>query len=353
MLEQLYGTQVDEIAVQLARHFEAAGWPGKAARYLQQAGERAVRLSANEEALVHLTRALKLLDTLPATPERIRQELALQIALFAPLSAVKGYGTPEVGQAYSRARELCLQIDEPPLLFQVLYGLWGYNLVHMNLNTARDLAQECLALADTSQNSALLLESNRMVGETAYHRGEVARAREYLERSRALYDSPRHRIHAALYGQDPGVALLSHGSWALWHLGYPDQALAWSREAVRLAHEVAHPFSQVFALDYASILHQLRGERPAFQERTNEGIAISVEQGFTMWLAKVRISRGWTLVEGGEIDEGIVHIRESLAAYRATGSDLFVTYYLTLLARAHARRGDLGAARAPWMRGWQ
>jgi predicted ATPase len=276
----------------------------------------------------------------------LRQELALQIALFAPLIAVKGYGTPEVGEAYSRARELCLQIDDPPLLFQVLYGLWGYNLVRMNLDMAREFAQQCLALAEAAQTPALLLEANRMAGETTYHRGEVARAREYFERSRALYDSPRHRSHAALYGQDPGVALLSHGSWTLWHLGYPDQALAWSREAIALAHDVSHPFSQVFALDYASILYQWRGERQACKERTDEAMAISVEQRFTFWLARTRISQGWALVEAGETGRGIAEMRENLAAYRATGSNLFVTYYLILLARACARSGDPASALA-------
>ena len=57
VLERLYGRQAGGFAVQLARHFEAAGWPAKAVGYLHQAGDRAVRLSANEEALVHFTRA--------------------------------------------------------------------------------------------------------------------------------------------------------------------------------------------------------------------------------------------------------------------------------------------------------
>ena len=58
VLERLYGEETETVSVQLARHFEAAGRPAKAVQYLKQAGERAVRLSANEEALVHFTRAL-------------------------------------------------------------------------------------------------------------------------------------------------------------------------------------------------------------------------------------------------------------------------------------------------------
>ena len=346
VLENLYGPQATELAIQLARHFEAAGWPARAIGYLHQAGDRAVRLSANEEALVHFARGLTLLATLPVTPERDRQELTLQIALFAPLAAVKGYGTPEVGRAYTRALELCRQLGDAHLTFQVLYGLWGHNLVRAEYRLARELAQQCLALAEGTQETALLLEANRMMGETAIHRGELPEAREYFERSRALYNPRQHRAHAALYGQDPGVALLSHGSWAMWHLGYVDQAQAWSREALALAQDGSHPFSLVFALEYASMLHQRRGEIQASLERAEEAIAVSTTQGFVEWLAIADGSRAWARVEKGEVDLGIAQLRQALAAYRATGSEMFGLYFLTLLARAYIKAGQGTAALA-------
>ena len=93
--------------------------------YLQLAGQQAVQRSANAEAISHLTTALELLKTLPDTPERAQQELTLQIALGVPLMATKGYAAPEVGKAYTRARELCQQVGETPQLFPVLWGLWS------------------------------------------------------------------------------------------------------------------------------------------------------------------------------------------------------------------------------------
>jgi predicted ATPase len=214
----------------------------------------------------------------------------------------------------------------------------------MELKTARALAQQCLELARRIQDPALLLEANRMVGETAFHRGMLGEAREYLERSRTLYDPRQHRAHAALYGQDPGVALLAHGSLTLWHLGYPDQALKWSQEALAQAQDASHPFSMVFALEYASILHQLRGEGEAALERAEAAIALSGEQRFGMWLAMAGILRAWALVERGEAAAGIAGIRQGLADYRDWGSELFTPYFLTLLARALRRVGESEAA---------
>ena len=59
-LEVLYGEEADEIAVQLAHHYEKAGLDEKARDYLQKAGEQAAERYANEEAIDYFTRALAL-----------------------------------------------------------------------------------------------------------------------------------------------------------------------------------------------------------------------------------------------------------------------------------------------------
>src|SRR4029450_11888489 len=65
----------------LAHHYTEAGLIAQAIPYWQRAGERATQRSAGVEAVAHLTRGLELLKTLPDTPERTQQELALQTIL--------------------------------------------------------------------------------------------------------------------------------------------------------------------------------------------------------------------------------------------------------------------------------
>ena len=62
VLEELYGDQADEIAVQLARHFEEAGVEKKARYYLRRAGEQAAARFANDEALAYFDQALELTE---------------------------------------------------------------------------------------------------------------------------------------------------------------------------------------------------------------------------------------------------------------------------------------------------
>jgi predicted ATPase/DNA-binding winged helix-turn-helix (wHTH) protein len=338
--ERAYGERVREIAAELAGHFERGRDSHRTVRYLEQAAENAIQRSAHVEAIRHLTKALELLKTLPDTPERTRQELTLQTALGVPLVATKGYAAPEVGEAYTRARELCRQVEETPQLFPVLVGLFRFYLVRAEHKTARELGEQLLSLAQSVQDPALLLEAHFPLGAILYCLGEFAPAREHLEQSIARYDPQQHRSHALVYGTDPGVFCRSWTTHVLWFLGYPDQALERSQEALALAQELSHPFSLALALDYATILHQFRRERQAVQERAAAAIALCTEQGFAYYLAWGTVMQGWALAEQGQREEGIAQMRQSLAALRATGAELRQPYYLAMLAEACGKAGQ-------------
>jgi tetratricopeptide (TPR) repeat protein len=220
-IEALYPSRLEDYYGDLAYHYSRSGNTQKAVDYLQLAGQQAVQRSANAEAISHLTKGLELLETLPDTPERTQQELALQIALGVPLRATKGAAAPEVARTYTRARELCRQIGETPQLFPVLQGLWGFYLIQAQYQTARELGEQCLVLAQRVQDPALLMSSYSALGETLRLLGEFAPAREYVEQGITLYDPQQHRSLAFLHGVDQGVACLSSfpATWynvALW-----------------------------------------------------------------------------------------------------------------------------------------
>ena len=140
--------------------------------------------------------------------------------------ATKGFAAPEVEQAYARARELCQQVGETPQLFPVLGGLFRFYLVRAELQTARELGEQCLSLAQSVQDPALLLEAHMALGPTLLFLGELASAREHLEQGIALYDPQQHRSHAFLYGARPWGGLPIHCRLGpCGCLGYPDQAL--------------------------------------------------------------------------------------------------------------------------------
>ena len=115
----------------LARHYTEAGLIEKAVGLWGKAGQRSLERSALVEAIEQLTRALDQIATLPATPALRREQIKLQVALITPLMHVKGHAPPETTAAAEQARILIEQaealgepLEDPLLLFSVLYGFW-------------------------------------------------------------------------------------------------------------------------------------------------------------------------------------------------------------------------------------
>lgn len=320
----------------LAHHYTEAGLTAQALPYWQQAGQRAIERSANVEAISHLTRGLELLKALPDTIERTWQELELQVALGPALMAIQGWGVPEVEQAYSRARELCREVGETPQLFPMLWGLWGFYQMRGELWMAQEVGEQLLDLAPRAQDRALLLLAHNVLGDNAIWLGAFTAARAHMEQGMALYDSQRHHALALRYGGfDPGLHSRYHAAFALWTLGYPDQALERRHEALTLARALSHPQSWASAAAHVAMFHSLRREWQAAQELAEAGMALSREHGFPLWLAWGTIHWGWALAEQGKIEEGIAQMRHGLAAWRATGTEIIRPYFLGLLAEAY------------------
>jgi predicted ATPase len=238
----------------LAHHFMESGLNEQAVGYLQKAGERAVERSANVEAIAHHTKGLALLETLPDTSERLQREVDMLIALGASLIATKGFAAPEVGQTYTRARQLCAHLEDPQQLFSVLRGLCAYYIMRAELQTAHALGEQLLTLAQQAHDPALLLAAHGVLGATLSFLGVLTSARTHLTQGLTLYDPQAHRPYALRYGQDTGVVCHIRAAWTLWLLGYPEQGRARNSEALTLAQQIAHPISLGFALVQAAVL---------------------------------------------------------------------------------------------------
>lgn len=336
-LEQGYGNQTQEVAAELALHFERGKDLHRTVQYLHEAAEYATQRLAYQESINYLTKALELLRTFADTPERAQLELKCHISLGVALTATKGYAAQEVKQAYDHARELCQQIGQTSQIISVLRGLIAFYYVRADLATARDLAQQALEVAQAENNQALLLEAHQALGGGLSSMGEFASALRHFEQGIHFYDPQKHREHAALYGQDPGVSCLCRASQVLWCLGYPDQALSRSREAFVLAQELKHPHTLAYALTFVAFFHQLRRESQTVQLQAEAAIKLSLEQGFPIWKSMGEILQGWSIASHGRTREGIALLQQGITTWRAIGAEVSLPYYLSLLAEVHGR----------------
>jgi class 3 adenylate cyclase/predicted ATPase len=339
--ELMYAERLDDHLGELARHYSRSDNISKAVEYLGRAGQQSFQRSAYADAISSLRATTDLLQKLPESPERIQRELLLLLAIGAASLAVRGNTAPEVEAAYSRARELCERLGDPPELFPTLWGLWLTHLLRGELGRAYELAEQLLSRAQSARDPALTMRAHLALGNTFLYTGHLLSAREHIELGISLYDPERDRPLTFRYGgTNAGVVVLSHASRVLWLLGYPDQALERGNEALALAQGLSQPASLAFARVFVGVLHQFRGEVRAAQENSESLIALCAEYGLTNWLAFATIVRGWAMTEQGRKQEGIAQIQEGLANTRATGwSEMYLPYSLSLLAEVFAETG--------------
>ena len=191
----------------LARHCTEAGLIEKAAALWGKAGQRSLARSALVEAVAQLTRALDQIAALPSNPALRREEIKLEVALITPLLHVKGYAAMETRAAAERARLLIKQaealgepLDDPLLLFSVLYSLWVSRFTAFNGDAVRELGLEFWALAEKQGATVPLLIAHRVMGPTLLCLGDVAKARALYDHAIALYDPSEHRALATRFG---------------------------------------------------------------------------------------------------------------------------------------------------------
>src|SRR5262249_3007612 len=158
----------------------------------EQAGQFAIERSAYLEAISHFSKGLEVLSALPEIPERLQQELTLQLALGASLSMLKGYTAPEVEHVYTRAQELCRQVGDSPELGAALVGLRRFYSNRAELKRAYEIGEQLLRLAHSVQNPAFFLQAHCALGVTLFHLGEFPSALAHLEQGFIHYDA-QHR----------------------------------------------------------------------------------------------------------------------------------------------------------------
>jgi predicted ATPase len=296
--------------------------------------------SAMAEAATQLAEALELLAGLPTGPDRDRRERDLQVALGGALVATKGFAAPEVGKAYGRARELCGREADDPLLLAALSGLFLHQFHTSGVGRAFEIAKELLRSAERQRDAAAQAMGHRCSAACLMFHGQLAAAWTHIEQALALYGRADRTAEVFLSTSDTRVACLNFLPLVLLWQGYPDQALARSREGLIAADELNHAYTSSHVLHLNCWLHQARGEPRVVRERAGTMMALTAKHGFPFWSACAAVFHGWALAAEGQLAAGITQMCGGLAANRATGVQLQLPHFLGLIAEVHMRAGS-------------
>ncbi len=343
-LENHYPELMNTQAEIFAHHYAEAGLVEISVACWGKAGHASAARSAMAEAAAQFQKGLDQLALLPETPERQRQELEFCSSLGAALRFVKGQGAPEVGHAFARARELWERLGSPSEFLHVPYGQSRYHVYRGELDLELRLDEDLLQVSRQRNDSGGLVLAHQACGSGHMLRGRFASSRSNLEAALALYDPIFHRSLGNQTGSHPQVVAQALLGIVLLCLGFPDQALAQSSSAITEARRLAHPPTLASILAISAVPLSLVGDDAVFREWVDELVAVATEQGVSWWRTWGTICRGWAKAKHGDVAEGILLMGSGSASYRATGAELWMPCFNTLLARAYEIAGQVEEA---------
>jgi len=339
-LEEFFGNRVNEIAAQLARHFEEAEIPEKAIRYQAIAGQKAVAMAANLEAIGHYRRALDLVASLPDSAERDEIELDLQVAINAPLTMTAGWAAPGVGEATSRALELAEKLGGNPKVLTARWFLSSYFAATGGMSEAVEHAERTVQIAGQLGDDLQVAMGHWMAGVYLGFGGRFKEGLEHLQKLESYCERERPAGLGHVYGIDPAVAAKVHLGWILACMGYPGQSHARYETGITLARELGHPHSLCFAIGGAAISDWILEDWDALRAHSAESLELALESG---WIA-IQIPgygfQGLGIAQLGRTDEGIGLTKKAIALLEAGGSTLNLPMWLHCLALEYAFDGQ-------------
>ena len=343
VLETLYADEerLTAVSLQLARHFQEAKITTKVIHYLHLAGKNAVQLSAYQEGVTHLTKALSLLMTLPVSSERAEQELELQLSMgVALMHEMPG---PKRFKAYTRARELCRQLGKTSQLCRILGELSIFHYVRSEHLLALELAEEAYNLSQQDEDPRIAALGAWYLGLGLFATGNYTAARAHFAQTTSFYEPDlHHQFYVDFRGADPGLSALAYDALCLWCLGYPDQALKRSQDTLSLGHKLDHPFSLADVLCFAGCMFNIMiRDVAAAKDNAQQLIYLTQEIRLRGWLGAADVYWGEALTMQGQFQEGITRIEQGELKRLSTHVWCYSTGVRGALALAYANTGRL------------
>lgn len=338
-LEELYQENPSDVAMQLAWHFEQAGLPLPAARYLLEAGNRAVQLAAHHEALDSYQRGLDQLAAAPDSSERTELEVALELARGLPLFCLYGWTTPQRARAFEHAEAVLGAGSDLLQSAQLLFVQADFCIGRGEFQRALVMGRQLLAMAQSSKHRQINLLAQYHLGLYSFATGDLVQACVSFEEVVHRYQEDADKDQLALGPNDLRLASLNWLAFVWWALGYPSRADDCSQRAVALARAGAQRIHLVVTLacDAHFVLLARMDRDPTAQ--VAELLALAEEGKLAMFVAWANVLAGCLAAQQGETSEGIARMERGIASWRSLGIVPLAPLFLLLIARTCLDRG--------------
>jgi len=327
----------------IARHHERCGDAPAALKFLEIAGLDAVRVAAHRDAGRYFKKALKIAQRLDDPGDRDEAISRFSLLLGPQLIANHGFASDEVQNVYSKARSLSAIETGSPEVLQMLWGLWGTQVVKAELAFAKRLSDDFLRHAMVREDPIEVTAGHYMAGVGAFYVGALEDAEQAMLRAveashRADFDEMVTR-----YSLDLGILSRSYLSWCYALMNRPEELRdnCLSLETAALLSD--HAFCRSFATCFMATAYNFFGDTGEAERHARTAAKLSSEEGFAQQKAQADINLGRARAANGD-ETGIGLMKAGLSSYLGTGAILARPYAEAWIAEACLEQGAHGEA---------
>ncbi len=277
-----YGKRAPQIATQLAIHFEQGRDFPRAVEFLIHAADNAAKLYGYAEAERHYTRALNLVEKLPAES---------QAETLSTLYHKRGTVNHALSDFKQAAKDFTNMLEQARALDSLELQSTALNALTMSLFFSHRLdetvarAGEALEVAERAGSEKLKADTMFLIGLKHLCYGELREAKQLLDEVVATSRRLNHK---------PG--LVSGLTWrACLHFFQSEYALAIdiTREALKLASELRDGFLMLTSLFFLGLSQGNLGKMSASLATLNEALDKARRNGDLFWGPRFPNCIGW------------------------------------------------------------
>ncbi|MCU1259780.1 MAG: putative adenylate cyclase, family 3, partial [Bryobacterales bacterium] len=328
----------------LATHFDAANCYREAVQYWLTAGTRAADRGAIHEAISHFEAALKAIERIPGSAERDGLELGVQIKLMSAHMAAHGWAANEVEACTTRARDLCVQLDDNEHLLGALWGVWSVPFMRGEMDAALRAAEPTHEVGMAIGTATAEALGRQAMGYTHCFRGEFKKARDHAERALSVAgpETARETIQSLQLATTTNHMM--YLSAALWMLGETGESARMLANAYREGRELRHSPSLAQVMGYSMYLLHMWQDGEMIRRIALGTLEMADREGYAMWAPMAHLFLGWVEGMTGDVLAGIEQQRRWRERLYTTRFGLLYVQDMVMAAETLVRAGRQGEA---------
>ncbi len=265
----------------LALHYELAGNSEAAVPYFFAAGQLALEQSALKEAHNYLQRGLDLLNTLPESNLRQKEELKFRSLLGRVCIFSEGWAHPSVKNEYEKALELSKRFGNNKEQVNLEWALTTYHLLHGEIRDAVVGGERVIRLAEQVNDPDLMHVAHSAATIYNFYAGKFSAAVTHKDDALRFYRAQSSEDLQKKFGTDRRLQAFRGAALAHWCLGNQQTAIDLDEEQRSAAIKSGHLFDHAYAMTISCILHSLRRDPQRTYTYAEAAIGIAHAQGFS------------------------------------------------------------------------